>query len=542
MPLSPLLFLLLGFLIGPAAAQPADSLGAPGVVEGVVWWQPEDLGAALRDLGAMREAGVEAVRTDLVTRAPLLRAADLFGMRVYQDLPLADLPAARLADTLAFAERELQAALDLASEHPSARSFGLAGFADTSDPAACAYFEALAERVRSAGLPGARTYYLSHFIEDDVCSTEVDFVLLDARGHEPLALVRRWRAAHETPVGIGSFGAPVDDRTEGGYRTPRSAAAQARFLEDGLGDLLSLEPPPAAVFVYAWRDGVEAAYGLVRDDDTPRPALEVLTGFYTGRQRVFAFDAGPEPAARESTPTFILTLWLLVLALALMMAFAPRFRQLVPRYFTRHAYYHEALQRGRTGEAWAGFGLAVVLALAAGVLGAVVLRAAAETDVLEALLAGVRPEAEARVLGLIGTPLVIVLLVGVGYGVWLLLNMLWMLALSGRRYRVRPVQALVLAVWSRWPVLVLAVGAVLVAVQPEPIRWVPLLLAAWGLAEAVAAARMLYDFGRVTRVPMPRALVRGLGAPLALGAAAWALAFVAVRPEVAFLWNLATKQ
>ncbi|MEM6938040.1 MAG: hypothetical protein AAF552_16415, partial [Pseudomonadota bacterium] len=143
-----------------------------------------------------------------------------------------------------------------------------------------------------------------------------------------------------------------------------------------------------------------------------------------------------------------------------------RFRQLVPRYFARHAYYREALQRGRAAEDWTGVALAVVLALAAGVIGAVVLHAATRTDVLEALVGGLEPKAEARVLGLIGAPLAVVLLTGIVYGVWLLLNMLWLLALTGRSsHRVRPGQALTLAVWSRWPVLVLMVGAVLVAVQ-----------------------------------------------------------------------------
>ncbi len=537
---SRLLLLLAALTVASASAQPAATSGTAHIVEGVVWRQPEDLQDALRDLRAMREVGIEAVRTDLVTRAPVLRMADLLGLQFYQDLPVANLPAARLADTLAFAERELDAALALAQQHPSAYAFGLTRYSDTSDPAACAYIQTLAARVGADGQ--SKTYYLSHFIEDDVCGDQVDLVLLDARGHDPLDLVSRWRSAHDTPVGIGSFGTPVDDRVDGGYRTPRSPTAQARFLENGLTDLFALEPPPAAVFVFAWRDGVEAPYGLFQDDDVTRPAFGVLRGFYTGEQRVFAFDAGPEPVTRANTPTFVLIGWLLAIGFAVMLALAPRFQQLVPRYFARHAYYREALQRGRAAEEWAGVLLAVVLALSAGVIGAVVLYAATETDVLEALVGGLQPEAEARVLALLGASLAVVLLVGIVYGVWLLLNMLWLLVLTGQSYRIRPGQALTLAVWSRWSVLVLMVGAVLAAVQPTTIRWVPLLLTAWLLIEAVAAVRMLFDFSRVTRVPMPRALLLGLGAPLGVIAALWLVAFVAVRPELAFLWHLATRQ
>jgi hypothetical protein len=71
---------------------------------------------------------------------------------------------------------------------------------------------------------------------------------------------------------------------------------------------------------------------------------------------------------------------------------------------------------------------------------------------------------------------------------------------------------------------------------------VPLLLSLWVFAEFVAGVRMLYDFGRVTRVPMPRALAFGLGVPLALsvvfGLGVWWVA----QPELAFLLHLATRQ
>ena len=538
------------FLAAPCvAAQPSDSLrqSAQGATtetaHGVVWRQPDDLAAALRDLRAMRDAGVTAVRTDLITRAPILRTADLFGLAFYQGLSVEDLPAARLADTLAFAQRELRVALELAQRHPSARNFGLARFADTSTPEACQYFRTLTDLVHSEGPPGAQTYYVSRFVEDDECADTVDLVLLDARERDPLRLLERWRAAHDTPVGIGFFGTPVNDSVKAGYRTPRSPAAQARFLEEGLGALLSAEYVPAAVFVFRWRDGVEAPFGLLSLEDTQRPAYDVVAGFYTGRQRVFAFDAGPEPVAREGASTFVLLGWAIAILLALLLWLAPRFRQIVPRYFVRHAYYRETLQRGRAAEDWANLGLAVALALSAGLIGAVALEAAARTAVIEATMSGLQEESQARVLRVLDTPWAAILVVGLAYTVWLVLNMLWMRVLAGRRYRIRPTQALTLAVWSRWQVLALMVGAVLLAAQSEEtLRWVPLLLSLWALAELVAGVRMLYDFGRVTRVPMLRALVLGLGVPLILAAVLVLGLILVARPELSFLWHLATRQ
>jgi hypothetical protein len=550
MPLARLLALLLLFAAPFAQAQEADTPGGSAsqpsaeaeMARGVVWRQPDSLGLALRDLRAMRTAGVTAVRTDLVTRAPLLRAAELYDIAVYQDLPLDDLPAGRLADTLAFARGELQAALELARRYSSARAFGLARFADTSTPVACAYFRALTELVREEGPPGTRTYYLSRFVRDDACASAVDLVLLDARERDPVALVRRWREAHETPVGLGFFGSAVDDEAAEGYRTPHSPAAQGRFLENGLDALFAMESPPAALFVFRWRDGVEAPFGLLRADHTQRPAFDVVAGFYTGRQRVFAFDAGDEPVAREGASTFVLMGWVLVIALAVMLWLAPRFRQMTPRYFARHPYYRESIQRGRAVEGWANLGFAVVLAISAGVIGALALQAAAQTAVVESLVSGMVPETQARVVGVVSTPLAMIALVSVVYAVWLLLNMVWMLALTGRQHRIRPAQALTLAVWSRWPVLVLMVGAVLLAAQSEEtLRWVPLLLSLWALAELVAGVRMLYDFGRVTRVPMPRALALGLGGPLVIGAVLSFGVWWVAQPELSFLWHLATR-
>ncbi|MEP0547116.1 MAG: hypothetical protein ABJF88_09295 [Rhodothermales bacterium] len=549
--LLPVLLLLVATAVSAQQTAPAEpdsagdrmTVGDGETARGVVWRQPDSLDAALRDLRAMRDAGITAVRTDLVTRGSILRTADLFGLVVYQELAVADLPAARLADTLAFAQRELGAALALAQGHPSARAFGLARFADTSTPEACAYFRTLTDLVRSDGPAGARTYYVSRFVEDDVCDETVDLVLLDARERDPLDLIERWRAGHDTPVGIGFFGAPVNDEVRGGYRTPRSPASQARFIEDGLGALFSLEPAPAAVFVFRWRDGVEAPFGLLSSEDARRPAYDVVRGFYTGRQRVFAFDAGTAPIAREGASTFVLLGWAIVILLAVLLWLAPRFRQIVPRYFTRHAYYRETLQRGRAAEDAANLGLAAAVVLSAGLIGAVALEAATQTVVIEATMSGLQPITQARVLRVLDTPWAAILMIGLFYAVWLVLNMVWMLLLAGKRHRIRPAQALTLAVWSRWQVLALMVGAVLLAAQSaETLRWVPLLLSLWAFAELVAGVRMLYDFGRVTRVPMPRALVLGLGVPLVLALVLGAGAFLVARPELSFLWHLATKQ
>src|SRR5690606_10024712 len=123
-------------------------------------------------------------------------------------------------------------------------------------------------------------------------------------------------------------------------------------------------------------------------------------------------DAGHAPATREDAPAFVLIGWGIMLLLALLLVLEPRFRQLAPRYFTRHVQYREALQRGRAVETWANVGVAAAVALSAGVLGAVVLHVGQVTDVFEALVSPLTAEAEGRLRALIGEPWAVVLLLG----------------------------------------------------------------------------------------------------------------------------------
>ncbi len=541
MPRCAFLLSALLLLAAPVAAQaPADSAAAPRpaslTVRGVTWAPPEDVPEANAELRAMRDLGADAVRVVGLPPDGVLRAAVGYELDVFVDLPVENLPARRLLDSLAFAARELDSVMAAAQQFPAVQAVGLARASDTSAEAACAYFERLTERARAAGL---RTYYVTAFIEDDQCAGTVDAVLLDARGRDPVPMVQRWRAAHEgVPVGVGAFGAAADDGVEGGHLTPRSPAAQARTLERGLRGLLSLDPAPAAVFVADW-DG--SPYGLRDAEGRERRALGVVRGFFTGRQTVFAVDAGPPPMARESLPGFVLAGWLIALLVAVLLTLAPHLRYLASRYFTRHGYYRESVQRSSGLETWAAVGMGAALALAAGVLAGVLLGTAAETDVLAVLTGGMSPDRQAMLLGFLGSPVGAVLTGALAYAVWLLLNMVWLFALTGKTHRIRPGQAFVLATFSRWPLFVLMVLALLAAQTEAPLRWASLLLGGWVAVEVIAGVRMLYDFGRVARVPMPRAA--GLGFVVPAGVIALVVAAFAVfaGPELAFLWNLATK-
>lgn len=524
----------------------------PPALAGVVWAQPENRAEALDGLLALRRAGVRTVRTGLVRDTLLLRAADLLGIAFYQDLPVANLPAPLLLDTLAFAERRLREALALAQGHPSARHFGLALYSDTSDPRSRPYFERLTSLAHAAQ---AQTYYLTHFPESDRAAHTVDLVLLDARDADPVAVLARWRARHEEPAGIGAFGAAVRPGSEGGWRTPGTPSAQARALESGLNAILALNAPPEVLFVYRWGDAVGASvrdpraevqgvvYGLVGEAGAPRPARDVVRGFFTGTQRVFALDAGSGTTEERTASPLVLLGWVILLGLGLLYWLAPRFGLLGSRYFARHDLYRESIQRGYDLNVGLNTGLAAAVALAAGLVAASAVRGLARTDALATATAGWPPAPQAGLDGLIGLPFVLVLLGALLYGLWILLNMIWLYALAGRRHRLRPPQALTLAVWSRWSVVALMVGAMILATLPArtATTLVPVLLAAWLAAEVVATGRMLYDLTHVARVPLQRAVLVGFWAPAGMLAALVVAAFLFGRAELGFLWHLATR-
>ncbi|MFN3596712.1 MAG: hypothetical protein ACK41D_05520 [Rubricoccaceae bacterium] len=523
---------------------------------GVVWQPPAARDAALSDLVAMRRAGVRAVRTPLLEDETLLAAGDLLGLAFYQDLPPVDLPAAVLRAQAPAMEALLAEALVRARPYASARHFGLARGSDTSTPAARPYFERLARRARADGAEGTRVYYVTRFPQDDRCHETVDFVLLDARDADPVALLLRWRERHGTPAGLASFGVGVVPGRVGGWRTPGTEAAQARALENELGALLALDEPPVVAFAFRWQDAAGAdaerdpqaetaglVYGWHDAEGRPRPARAVAEGFFTGTQRVFAFDAGRERATGPGASPLILTGWLLALALGLLYAGVPRFSTLVPRVLARRDLYREAVQRGYDLPANMTAALAAVVALSAGIVGAGVLGTLAQTDALSLATASWSLEDRLRLAALMGRPLLLAAGVAALYVAWLVLNVAWLYALSGRR-RLRSGQALSLVVWSRWGWIPLMAAATILATLP--LAWAtvlaPVLLFGGLGLEVIASYRMLYDFSMVLRVPPVRALGLGFLVPLGLLGAGLAALFLAAQAETEFLWHLATRR
>jgi hypothetical protein len=531
-------------------APPTQAQDRP--VNGVVWSPPESVERATRDLRAMASDGVEAVRTPLMLDERLLTLADTIGIQWYQDLPLAYLSAQALADSLDFARLQLDQWLSVAQRHPSMRHVGLARLSDTSDPAACAVLQQLATVVQNQGPPGSRTYYVTPFTTADACASSVDDVLLDVRAvARPLQRLRAWRAAHPNgSAGLGALGTWIYADTLRGLNVPHSPEAQARYLERHLGHALAdtLQPAPTAVFVYRWQDVPDRSsdpygrsHGLYTAEGAARPAADVMTGFYTGSQTVFAFPGGQRP--EHPTPWLMLAAWGLIGLLAVVYFRGPRFQNMVARYFGGHNFYQESVREGR--EVLTGSMVTLMIGVLASVamLGIVTARSFQDVPAVlwavQALPDSLAPTAarlmqEAWQAG------------AVLAAVYALSLLLWMGALVGvGRYgtSISSGQALMLVGAPQWPLLLVMVAALTVSsFEPEVGRTVVLWLwTAVGVLLVWITGRILVDVVAVMRVPALITLATALVSPLFM--AGWVMLFLIVRHDVpvTFITHLLTR-
>ena len=527
--------LLAGVAGGPARAQPK-------VWKGVVWAAPADVRQAEGDLIRMRRAGVEAVRTGLVRDERLLALADTLGLRFFQELPLDALPAARLADTLAFARETLRRALARARGHPSARHFGLARRIDTSVPEACDFFRAL------AGMrpDGVRVYYVSVFTAADRCRDAVDFVLLD--GRDRLPPVTDW-----TGRGLATLGAWVDPDGPRGLRNAHAPEAQARFLETRLNALLDAASPPVAVFVHRWRDAAPDAdadpeppdpygrrYGLHDRTGRPRLAFDVTAGVYTGRQRVFAFPAGRAPG--PGAPWIVLVGWAVVAMLAVHYARSPRFRFMAPRYFLAHGFYRDAVREGRDVLPMTSALLLLAIAAGVGMTASVVFGAITDTRAVMTALRWLPGGMRETLAGLLGQPWLLALTAGSLYALALALWAAALAFVARRRRPLTPGQVFMLVVWPRWMLLPLMAAAMVLGARPVSPGTAAALAGAWLLLTLWATVRTLIDFARITRAPFARTLAAAFTHPFVLlGVPACFLAAAFFGPWLSFLRHLVTR-
>ncbi len=460
---------------------PGQSILNQTVVKGIVWDPPAQRSKALSDLIEMKRVGIEAVRTPLISDPALFRLGDSLQIQFYQDLPLDYLTTSELADTLDYARDLLAQSIQLASGFHSARHFGLARHTDTSVALACRYFDELTRAGAAASSAPIHFYYQTAFIEEDQCSTFVDFVLIEARTVGNVSsLYDRWRQAHpDVAMGFGALGMWIkdlryDQSNPDGYLRKYSLAYQARYLEEKLSTLLS---SPAfndlyAIFVYRWRDfrmdhpsaahDLEApfshTYGLLSDRDVPRSALQVVRGFYLGKQFVFAFSAGKESASQRYW--MVLLIWVNLFILGLAYAYFPRFRLTLRRYFLAHNFYRNAVGEGREQLLGPNALFFLCISTAFAVCMMVILDQLRITEVFNLMLRWAPTSVQYTIVALLAQPHFLFVVIGGSYALTLSIWTSAMAVLSSRsRTPLLPGQSFTLVVWAQWPMLLAMVIA-----------------------------------------------------------------------------------
>ena len=496
------------------------------------------------------EYGVQAVRVDLVLDENLYVLSNLAGVRLFQEIDLAFAPAEVAVARSDELVGQIDSMLDVASRMGEMIYLGLGYWNDTSDDRTCTTLSDLSTAAHRRPV-SVRTYYITPFIEDDRCSHTVDFVLLDSKDQgDPTKLIERWRSTHDTPVGIAALGAPVRPRAGTGYLVRGSVEAQARLIESTLTELLE-DDGLVAVFIDRWAESkergalaneIDGDFAIVSPEGSPRPAAAVVRGFYTGRQRIFAFPAG-NPASMDYS-------WMNLIAFVTAALFGFMFysslgiQSVLRRYFFSHSFYLEKVGDGRETTIGISLFLLACLSIAASIVGAALITHLRLTNLWFALTAW------------LPGPLSLALRVGARYqgllvltfaGLFALVALLWAVALSWltpAAKKLRPAQTLLLVVMPRWPVAIIGL-LVLVVLNwqiDEPIVFIATGTGVWLSVVIVYTGRMFSDYLRLLGITALLTIPVLFLALTLLAAAGWL--FVTTRnllPELIFLWNLATR-
>ena len=521
-----------------------------GPLRGVVWTPPNTFPEIRKDLEMISEYGVQVVRVGLVHDENTYVLSDLFGVEFFQEIDLAFAPAEVAAARTDELVAQIDSMLEVASRMSEAIYLGLGYWNDTSDDRTCTTLSALANAAHRR-FAAVRTYYITPFIEDDKCSHTVDFVLLDSKDQgDPTNLIERWRRTHDTPVGIAALGAPVRPQAGTGYLVPGSPEAQARFIESTLTELLE-DDSLVAVFVDRWVESngrgalsndIDGDFGIISPDGSPRPAAEVVRGFYTGRQRVFAFPAGSRAPIDYS--------WMNLLAFVTAALFGFTFysslglQSVLRRYFLSHSFYLEKVGDGREAAIGISLFLLACLSIAASIVGTALVTHLRLTNLWFALTAWLPGSLSwalrvgERYQGLLVLTFAVL---------FALVALLWAVVLSWltpTTKKLKPAQTLLLVVMPRWPVAIIGL-LVLVVLNWQvdaPVVVIATGTGVWLSVVIVYTGRMFSDYLRLLGITALLTIPVLFLALTLIAATGWL--FVTTQnllPELIFLWNLATR-
>ena len=540
------LLFILQIVAGPVRAVQENVIG-------VVWASPESSILATSDLENIRGAGITAVRTGPILEQAILDVADSLGLTLYRELPISHFSSGQLMDSTTYAADLLLDLISAGRNHPSAGPIGLAANSDVSDPGSCAYFQDVRKRIPKD--LAQQFYYVGSFVEHDVCSEAVDFVLLDALDEsDPVEVLEHWAGLHTTRAGLATVGWWVDPTAAQGLGSAHSAEEQARSLENTIR-ALTLRSEPSLIFIHRWkdqtgglgesgtmRDAYGRLYGLNNSDWRPRIARDVLSSFLKTGQNVFAFT--PVDTRRVPFPWFILMGWLLIATVAVLYASSPRFRTMLPRYFMAHGFFRNAVREAREVLPIVSTALFTITGIAVGMIGTQVFLAIHDTSPFKHIVGLQSEQVQSVVNAMLNGPLLSVILIG---SIALLAMSIWMglwMIIASRRAPLLPSQALMLGVWPRWQLLLLLPMAMSIhsLSQDSALFWIAILIPLWIGTALWASVRTTYDLFKITNCGLIPAVIVWCFNPVWLFILAVVIIWIAESDQTAFLWHLAMRR
>ncbi len=494
----------------------------------------------------MRQAGINAVRTAVVTDTLLFEIADSLGIQFFQDLPIFYLPSSALADSLpSYLRQNIDFLVGRASRYESADIIGIATKSDTSEPASCDVLDRATEQLTTASAGKISTYYVTDFEVDDKCRSGRALAIM-GRAASNRFLRLDSRAGN---VGVTVGYQVVPGRTAG-WRHLNSMEQQARKLEIILNEVINRENI-RAVFVERWSDepgrlnhdadALGRRFGIIGPGGIPGKSYDIVSGIFTGRQLVFAIDAGTR---RSITGVWLVMLgWLLVGTLAISYASSPQMRQMAPRYFMSHGFFRESVAEGRDAIPIASLIMLIAIALSAGLIGTVILTHFAETRFMQALAFSLPWYVQTSLVLFVNQPFLLCLLIACLYALfmtsWTSLLSLW--SRFGATLLL-PWQTLLLVVWPRWPILIVMLAALAVSDGASTNREIFLICAATIVSAIHAIYRSLNDYRLTAQISLARLMVPAILNPSLLALTIFVIMVLANRDTTEFLIHLLQRQ
>ena len=284
-------------------------------LKGVVWQEDSPrFGSSLsyeqmeKDVILIKSLGANAVRFAFHPPHPyMLNLCCRYGLLVIEEVPVWNVPAEILNDEAfqSLAEIQTREMVERDGENPCVLAWGIGNQFDSADEQALDFVQKMSGVIHQ--LDNRPVYYGSRMLNNDVCTSGVDFVGITLPQCDLKTfrrLLSEWKKNHPNqPLVVLGYGKEVEQNNRNGYSDPMSQEAQARYFIQYYAALK--EANTAGSFVLAltdWRGdrpllnfGLGDRYiypvGLLNQAREKRLAYEVVRVLYN-EERITAIPAG----------------------------------------------------------------------------------------------------------------------------------------------------------------------------------------------------------------------------------------------------------